>query len=108
MSWFYGVELYIITNFKGEVVVAQLTTVNVHHTKPVSELVAALIVKIYADKCVDLVTNVRKNMMAKTFFLWDRAMLLCRFIIEIINDQLKNISPIAHSRHRSSHYFMLN
>jgi hypothetical protein len=31
-----------------------------------------------------------------------------RFIIETINDQLKNISQIEHSRHRSMHGFMLN
>ncbi|TMO02257.1 transposase, partial [Pseudoalteromonas sp. S558] len=31
-----------------------------------------------------------------------------RFIIEKINDQLKNISFIEHSRHRSMNGFMLN
>ncbi|MDE9553872.1 transposase, partial [Xenorhabdus bovienii] len=30
-----------------------------------------------------------------------------RFIIETINDQLKNISQIEHSRHRSIQGFML-
>jgi hypothetical protein len=35
-------------------------------------------------------------------------MLTRRFIIETINDQLKNISQIEHSRHRSVHGFMLN
>ena len=60
------------------------------------------------DKGVDLVTNVRKNMKAKALSLWDRAMLSRRFIIETINDQLKNISQIEYSRHRSSHGFILN
>jgi len=40
--------------------------------------------------------------------LWDRAILAKRFIIETINDQLKNISQIEHSRRRSLHSFMLN
>ena len=40
--------------------------------------------------------------------LWDRVMLSKRFIIETINDQLKNISFIEHSRHRSVNGFMLN
>jgi hypothetical protein len=31
-----------------------------------------------------------------------------RFIIETINDQLKNISQMEHSRLRISHGFMLN
>jgi hypothetical protein len=35
-------------------------------------------------------------------------MLSKRFIIETINDQLKNISFIEHSRHRSMKGFMLN
>lgn len=35
-------------------------------------------------------------------------MLLKRFIIETINDQLKNISQIEHPRHRSPNGFMLN
>jgi hypothetical protein len=47
-------------------------------------------------------------MKAKAISLWDRAMLWKRFIIETINDQLKNISYIEHSRHRSMNGFMLN
>jgi hypothetical protein len=35
-------------------------------------------------------------------------MLSRRYIIETINDQLKNISYIEHSRHRSMNGFMLN
>lgn len=47
-------------------------------------------------------------MKAKELSFFDRAMLSKRFIIETINDQLKNISQIEHSRHRSLHGFMLN
>ena len=47
-------------------------------------------------------------MKAKGISLWDRAMLSRRYIIETINDQLKNISYIEHSRHRSMNGFMLN
>lgn len=122
MGWFYGFKLHLITNFKGEIVAAQLTTGNVHDTKPVADLAEGLNGKIYAnkgdiskklkadlnDKGVDWVTNVRNNMKAKALSLWDKAMLSRRFIIETINDQLKNISQIDHSRHRSSHRFMLN
>ena len=122
MGWFYGFKLHIISNYKGEIVAAQLTTGNVHDTKPVPELASELCGKLYADKGyiskklktsllergVDLVTNVRKNMKAKALSLWDGAMLSRRFIIETINDQLKNISQIEHSRHRSPNGFMLN
>ncbi len=40
--------------------------------------------------------------------LQDRLLLRKRFIIETINDQLKNISQIEHSRHRSPINFLLN
>ena len=61
-----------------------------------------------AAKGVTLITGHRKNMKPKVHSLFDRAMLSKRFIIETINDQLKNISQIEHSRHRSMHGFMLN
>ncbi len=60
------------------------------------------------EQGVELITNVRKNMKARAISLWDKAILKKRFIIETINDQLKNISQIEHSRHRSLHGFMLN
>lgn len=122
MGWFYGFKLHIVTNYKGEIVDAKLTTGNVHDTKPVPDITKTLSGKLYADKGyiskklhdklesngVDLITTVRKNMKAKAISLWDRAMLSRRFIIETINDQLKNISQIEHSRHRSPNGFMLN
>jgi hypothetical protein len=122
MGWFYGFKLHLVTNYKGEIVDAKLTTGNVHDTKPVIELSRNLSGKLYADKGyiskklteslkdkgVDLITTVRRNMKAKALSLWDKAMLSRRFIIETINDQLKNVSQIEHSRHRSPNGFMLN
>ena len=57
---------------------------------------------------VELVTSVRKNMKKKAISLWDKAMLRKRFLIETINDQLKNISYVEHTRHRSHNGFRLN
>ena len=122
MGWFYGFKLHLIVNHLGEIVAAKVTTANVHDTKPVKELATCLPDKLYGDKGylskaleanlfeqgVTLITTVRKNMKAKAMSLWDRAMLSRRFIIETINDQLKNISFIEHSRHRSINGFMLN
>lgn len=122
MGWFYGFKLHLIVNHLGEIVAAKVTTANVHDTKPVKELATCLSDKLYGDKGylskaleanlfeqgVTLITTVRKNMKAKAMSLWDRAMLSRRFIIETINDQLKNISFIEHSRHRSINGFMLN
>lgn len=122
MGWFYGFKLHIITNHLGDIVAAKLTPANVDDTKPVRELSKGLLDKLYGDKGyiskalsadlkeegITLVTTHRKNMKPKVLAAWDRAMLSKRFIIETINDQLKNISQIEHSRHRSLHGFMLN
>ncbi|NRA71106.1 MAG: IS982 family transposase [Gammaproteobacteria bacterium] len=117
MGWFFGFKLHLIVNHLGEIVAAK-----VHDTQPVESMAFDLPDKLYADKGyiskalesnllekgVTLVTNVRKNMKVKVLSIWDRAMLSRRFIIETINDQLKNISQIEHSRHRNINGLMLN
>jgi len=122
MGWFYGFKLHLVVNHHGEIVAAKVTTGNLHNTQLVAELAEGLTDKLYEDKGylsqalaadlfekgVTLVTTVRKNMKAKAISLWDRAMLSRRHIIETINDPLKNISYIEHSRHRSMNGFMLN
>jgi Transposase DDE domain len=50
---------------------------------------------------VQLITKLKRNMKQKLMPLSDRLMLHKRSIIETIIDQLKNISQIEHSRHRS-------
>ena len=44
----------------------------------------------------------------KLLHLQDKLLLRKRCIMETINDQLKNISQIEHSRHRSVSNFMIN
>ncbi|PCS23896.1 hypothetical protein BTN49_0868 [Candidatus Enterovibrio escicola] len=39
---------------------------------------------------------------------WNRLMFQKRFIIKIVFNQLKNISQIEHSRHRSCSSFIVN
>ncbi|MBC8946988.1 transposase [Xenorhabdus indica] len=56
---------------------------------------------------ITLITHVRRNMKAKFLSLWGSVMLRKRFLIETVNDQLKNISQIEHSRHRSVVGFLL-
>jgi len=122
MGWFFGFKLHLIVNHQGDILAAKITPGNVDDRKPVPELCQAMNGKLYGDKGyiskalsgelsergIDLITSVKRNMKAKLHSLWDRAMLGRRFIIETINDQLKNISQIEHSRHRSVHGFMLN
>ena len=122
MGWSYGFKLHLIINHLGEIVALKLTTGNVDDREPVSDMADSIFGKLYGDKGyiskalsgellekgVELITTVRKNMKKKFISLWGRALLKKRFIIETVNDQLKNISYIEHSRHRSMHGFMLN
>lgn len=57
---------------------------------------------------VELLTPIRKNMKPHLVRLNDKLMLRKRVLIETINDQLKNISQIEHSRHRSPANFLVN
>ncbi len=50
MGWFYGFKLHLVTNFKGEIVDAKLTTGNTHDTKPVPDITKKLSGKLYVDK----------------------------------------------------------
>ena len=60
------------------------------------------------DKGIELITKIKKNMKNKLMPLWDKLMLRKRSIIETIIDQLKNISQIEHSSHRSVANFFVH
>ena len=122
MGWFYGFKLHLIINDQGGIISVKVTTANVDDRKPIPEMIDNLWGSLYGDKGyisgpleqdlaekgVTLITNVKKNMKPKVMKLWDRLMLRKRFIIETVFDQLKNISQIEHSRHRSCVSFMVN
>jgi hypothetical protein len=50
---------------------------------------------------LQLVTGIRSNMKNRLIPLFDKVMLKKRAIIESINNQLKNVFQLEHSRHRS-------
>lgn len=122
MGWFFGFKLHLLINHQGEILALNISPGNTNDRTPIPDLCRNLTGKLYADKGyignklteklkrsdIDLVTTVRKNMKRKVMSAFDRAMLSKRYIIETVNDQLKNISQIEHSRHRSETGFMLN
>jgi hypothetical protein len=57
---------------------------------------------------IELITSIRRNMKPQLLAFHNKLMLKRRSIIETINDQLKNISQIEHSRHRSVNNFFVN
>ncbi|UNH25671.1 IS982 family transposase [Moellerella wisconsensis] len=122
MGWFYGFKLHLIINDEGHILAVRITAGNVDDRRPVPQMCRQLWGDLYGDKGylsknlqdelaekgINLVTNKRKNMNGNLSKLWDRLMLRKRFIIETVFDQLKNISQIEHSRHRSCISFMVN
>jgi len=122
MGWFFGFKLHLIVNHLGDILSVKITEGNVDDRKPVPEMVSSLSGKLYGDKGylgkalasklqakgIDLITNVRKNMKKIAISKWDKAMLSKRYLIETINDQVKNISYVEHSRHRSVTGFIVN
>jgi len=122
-GWFFGFKLHLIFNDRGELLNLMLTPGNVDDRKPVPKMVLKLFGKLFADKGylskklfeellltfnVQLITGIRSNMKNKLIPLMDKLLLRKRAISETIIDQLKNISQIEHSRHRSPINFLVN
>lgn len=124
MGWFYGFKLHIIINEKGELLSFAVSAGNCddRDIDLVTQLTKELIGRIYADKgyisqklfetLFDdgkmLITKLRKNMKGKMMSLFDKIMLRKRAIIESVNDELKNICQIEHTRHRSPINWLVN
>jgi hypothetical protein len=122
-GWFFGFKLHLIFNDWGELLNLMLTPGNVDDRKPVPKMVRKLFGKLFADKGylskklfeellrtfnVQLVTGIRSNMKNRLMPVMDKLLLRKRAITETIIDQLKNISQIEHSRHRSPINFLVN
>ena len=108
----------------GELLSVYLTPGNVDDRIPVPKLLRKLFGKVFGDKGyisqplrdlllqtfgIQLITKLRSN--AKNQLpmpLMDRILLRKRAIVESVIDQLKNISQIEHSRHRSVTNFLVN
>ena len=123
LGWFYGFKLHLVVNDRGELLAVCLTPGNVDDRRPVPRLVRRLVGKLFGDKGylsqalaedllvrhgVQLITKARKNMRGRLLRLVDKLLLRKRAIIESINDQLKNVCQIEHTRHRSPFNFLVH
>jgi len=124
MGYFYGFKLHIAINDKGEILNFMITTANVDDRFPLKceNFIKKIFGKLYADKGyighkltellftdgIHLVTPITKNMKNQLIEMNDKIMLRKRSIIETVNDELKNICQIEHSRHRSVGNFLTN
>lgn len=123
-GWFFGFKLHLVINDRGELLNVLLTPGNVDDRKPVPKLVHKLFGKVFGDKGyisqtlydlllrtfgIQLITKLRSNSRNRLpMSLTDRLLLRKRAIVESVIDQLKNVSQIEHSRHRSVTSFLVN
>lgn len=114
-GWFYGFKLHLVINHKGEFCGCKFTAGNVDDREPVADITKDLFGKLFGDKGyisqnlfdelfdrgLQLVTGIRKNMRNRLLPLFDMLMLKKRSLIESVNNQLKYVFQLEHSRHRS-------
>src|SRR3954466_14329761 len=116
MGWFYGFKLHLVINEQGEVLGIALTPGQVDDRRPVAKLVRQLWGKLFGDRGyisqdlfeqlwaegLQLITKLKRNRKNKLMPVIDKLLLRKRALIECVNDQLKNVSQIEHTRHRSA------
>ena len=124
MGWFFGFKLHIIVNDKGEIINFAFTEANADDRQPLisGKLLKEIWGKLFGDRGyisqtlfqtlfvdgIHLITKIRKNMKNSLMNINDKILLRKRALIETINDELKNICQIEHSRHRSVVNFVSN
>jgi hypothetical protein len=122
IGWFYGFKLHLIVNDQGDLLAFKVTPGNVDDRIPLPDMTHGLYGKLFGDKGyisqalfdqlyargLHLITRIRKNMQNRLMALLDKLLLRKRALIETVNDQLKNISQIEHTRHRSVVNAMVN
>lgn len=129
LGWYFGFKLHLIINEFGEILSFMITPANVDDRKPVPEMTKNLFGKLFGvseayrryrgyisqklfelllQQNIQLITTLKKNMKNRLMPLIDKILLRKRSLIETVNDQLKNISQVQHTRHRSVCNFMVN
>jgi hypothetical protein len=121
-GWFYGFKVHLVISDRGELLAAMITPGNVDDRKPVPRFAKRLSGKLFGDRGyiskdlftqlweqgLQLITKIKKNMKNKLMPMLDKILLRKRSLIETVNDQLKNICQIEHTRHRSLTNFVVN
>ncbi len=124
MGWFYGFKLHLVINDMGEILSFYLTKANVddRNLQVITSLTENIFGKLYGDRGyiskaladflwndgVHLIYKTRKNMKDQNLSDIDKILLRKRALIESVNDELKNICSIEHSRHRAPKGFFIN
>ena len=124
MGWFFGFKLHLICNEKGELLNFMITPGDIDDREPLkyNAFVEFLYGKLVGDKGyigkelfqrlfvngIQLITKLKSNMKGALMSVSDKLLLRKRAIIETVNDELKNIAQIEHSRHTCFDNFIVN
>ena len=124
VGWFFGFKLHITINDQGEILTFCITPSNVddRDDQVINILTKELFGKLFGDKGyvsqklfdklweqnIHIITGIRQNMKNRIMDICDKILLRKRSLIETVNDFLKNICQIEHTRHRSPVNFFVN
>lgn len=124
LGWFFGFKLHLIINDKGEILSFYLTKGNVddRNIKALVKMTENIFGKLFGDKGyvskllsdllwgngIQMIAKPKKNMKGVNISQKDRILLRKRALIECVNDELKNICKLQHTRHRSVNNFLMN
>ena len=113
MGWFFGFKLHLIINDKGEILNFMFTSGNVDDREPLKQgkFLENIKGKLCADKGyigqalfenlflngIQFVTKVKNNMRNSLMSIADKILLRKSTLVEMGNDELKNIAQIEHS-----------
>ena len=124
MGRFFGFKLHLICNERGELLNFMITPGNVDDRKSLEykAFVEFIYGKLVGDKGyigkklferlfvdgIQIITKLKSNMKGALMPLSDKLLLRKRAIIKTVNDELKNIAQVEHSRHRTFDNFIVN
>jgi hypothetical protein len=111
-GWKFGFKLHLIINDRGELLAFKLTPANTDDRKPAPEMAQGIVGQLFGDRGyisqklfeelyergLQLVTKAKKTMKQRLVKLMDKILLHKRALIETVNDKLKNVCQIEHSR----------
>jgi hypothetical protein len=118
----FGFKLHLIINDRGEIRAFQLTKSNISDVSMTETLPRGIFGKLFGyqgylsselgkkllKRGLELFANIRSNMKQKLLSPENKILLSRRSLIETVNDQLKNISRMEHTRHRGIENFFVN
>jgi Transposase DDE domain len=121
-GWFYGFQLHLVINERGELLGLTLTPGHIDDRRPVAKRVRSLWGKRFGDRGylgpewfeqlwtqgLPLITKLKGNRKNKWMPLLDKLLLRKRALIECVHDPWKNVSQMEHTRHRRAAQGIVN